>query len=357
MKTQSQFATFKKEALANEPLMREANLADINIVSENEIIYLGTKFKCTDEAMNGFAKAVGMPVAFGNSIKNAFGVTAKSRIAELQKAARVIAGKNPHVTLIANRKLGVIENILSGGSILPYEMYFDVFERMMNGSKMDIADFGSSDQGGVFVSTVSRENEFSVGKFKDENFHPGMTFSNDIRKGAVVDSFINRLVCTNGMVGRGFGESIIYNPESMSEFFEKIQILKCAGFLPSEFKAKVAAAIATRASYNEVHQAANLITGSSKLSKEFVDSFIPFNDIRRKFAKKGCDTIAWNTQQEQNAITDISVWDVVNGLTDFASHDYNFELSNANRLAIQVKAGGLLARAKYDTQNLVHVSL
>jgi hypothetical protein len=356
MKTESQFATFKKEALASEPLMRQANLADIQIVSEKEIVYLGKKFQCTENAMNDFAKAVGMPVAFGNSIQGAFGVSAKQRVAELQKAAKVISGKNPQVTLVANKKLGIIERILSGGSILPYEMYFDVFERMMNGSKMDVSDFGMT-QNGIFVSTVSRENEFSVGKFKDENFHPGLAFTNDFQKGAVVDSFINRLICTNGMVGRGFGESITYNPESMNEFFEKIKVLKTAGFMPGEFQNKVSQAIATRASFNEVKSAADLITGSSKMTKEFVDRFVPFNDIRRKFLAKGCDTIGWNAQQAQNAITDISVWDVINGITDFASHDYGFDLSEGNRLALQVKAGGLLARKSFDTQNLVHVSL
>lgn len=357
MKTESQFSTFKKEALSSEPLMRQANLADIQILNEKEIIYLGRKMQCTENAINDFAKAVGMPTSFGNSINNAFGSTAKQRVVELQKAARVIAGKNPTVTLIANKKLGVIERILSSSSILPYEMYFDVFERMMNGANMDITDFGSSDHGGIFVSTTSRDNEFSVGKFKDENFHPGLTFSNDIRTGAHVDSFINRLVCTNGMVAKGFSESILYNPESMNEFFEKILVLKNAGFLPNEFKAKVTSAIATRASFSEVKSAAKLITESSKLTTEFVDRFVPYNDIRRKFTAKGCEVTGWNEQQARNAITNVSVWDVVNGITDFASHDYGFEISAANRLSLQVKAGAMLARTSFDTQNLVHVSL
>jgi hypothetical protein len=143
----------------------------------------------------------------------------------------------------------------------------------------------------------------------------------------------------------------------MNEFFEKIKVLKTAGFMPGEFQNKVSQAIATRASFNEVKSAADLITGSSKMTKEFVDRFVPFNDIRRKFLAKGCDTIGWNAQQAQNAITDISVWDVINGITDFASHDYGFDLSEGNRLALQVKAGGLLARKSFDTQNLVHVSL
>ena len=184
-----------------------------------------------------------------------------------------------------------------------------------------------------------------------------MSCTNDAKSGASVDSFINRLICTNGMVGRGFGEQFVYNPESMSEFFKHIQTLKSNGFLPGEFKAKVASAIATRASFAEVKSAADMITGTSKLTKEFVDRFVPYNDIRRKFLAKGADTTGWNQQQSQNAITDVSVWDVINGITDFASHDYGFELNNDNKLRLQVEAGKMLSQKSFDTQNLVKISL
>ena len=75
------------------------------------------------------------------------------------------------------------------------------------------------------------------------------------------------------------------------------------------------------------------------------------------FAAKGADTLNWNTAQEKNAITNISVWDVINGVTDFASHDYGFGVSADSKLNLQVKAGSMLSAKSYDTQNLVHISL
>lgn len=356
MKSQIQFEQFKEATVKSEPFMRKVNLADISIVDEKTIKYAGRTFNCSEQAINDFAKIVGFPVTFGNSIQTAFGKEVKQKIADLQKAARVLAGKNPTVTLVADRNFGIIVRMLQTSNILPYEMYFDVFDRMMNGSKMEITDFGSSSDGGVFINTTSRESEFKVGKFKDETFHPGTTFSNNMRTGAVVDSFVSRLVCSNGMVTKGFGSSINYNPENVNEFFSKLSELKSSGFLPSAFNDKVAAAISAKASYAEVKNAAHLLKNSSKISNEFVDKFVPVNDIRRKFQAKGCDVSSWNSQQEKTAITNISVWDVVNGVTDFASHDYGFELSQANRLNLQVQAGNLLSN-DFDTQNLVHISL
>lgn len=355
-KTQKEFANFKEIAMANEPLMRQANLSDISIIDDKTIQFNGRNFTASDAAINDFSKIVGVQKTLINNVGTAFGKGTSQRIVDIQKAAKLIHGKNAVITLVADKKFGTITRILSGGSLLPYQNYFEVFERMMNGTNMDIVDFGSG-ANGLHISTVSRKDEFSVGKKKDEVFHPGFTFKNDMSTGAGLDSFLNRLICTNGMVGRGFAETVNYNPESINEFFTHIQTLKTSGFMPAAFNTKVASAINTRASYAEVKSAANLITGGSKLEKQFVDKFVPYNDIRRKFAAKGVDTLGWNPQQMQNAITDISVWDVINGITDFASHDYGFEVTADNKLKMQVAAGSMLSREKFDTQNLVHISL
>jgi hypothetical protein len=355
-KTESEFKVFKEAALKTEPLMRQANLADINIVDDKTISFNGKNFTATDMAINDFARIVGVQKTLMNNVGSAFGKGTSQKILEIQKAAKLIHGKNTTITLVANKTFGTIERILSGNSLLPYQNYFEVFERMMNGTNMEIVDFGSG-SGGVHISTISRENEFSVGKHRDEVFHPGFTFKNDISSGAGLDSFLNRLICTNGMVGRGFSETVSYNPESINEFFTHLQTLKTSGFIPNAFNTKVASAMGTRASYAEVKTAANLITYGSKLEKQFVDKFVPYNDIRRKFAAKGVDTLNWNPQQMQNAITDVTVWDVINGVTDFASHDYGFDVSADNRLRMQVEAGKMLSREKFDTQNLVHISL
>lgn len=355
-KSTTAFEAFKKEALSKEPLMCQASLADITLLSDKKISFKGREYNCSENAMNDFCKIVGIPKAFGNGIEGAFGADAKKRIIEIQKAVKVL-GKSITVTIVANKKLGMIDTILNGCSILPYNNYFDVFDRMMNGAKVEIVDFGASDRGGLFISTVSKDHEFHVDKMKNETFHPGLTFTNDYRVGAVMDTYVNRLVCSNGMVGRGFGQTFTYNPESMNEFFDRVNKLKQMGFVPEGFTEKVKSAINTRASYSEVKEAANMITSCSKLQKEDVDRFVPYNSIRRQFVAKGCDTHLWNEKQAQNAITNVSVWDVVNGVTDFASHDYGFELSNDNRLKLQVKAGSLLSAKAYDTQNLVHVAL
>lgn len=356
MKTQAQFTAFKTASLENEPLTREVLLSDIQIASENSILYRGKEFKCTEQAINDIAEIVGVPKTFASSFGKSFGNAGKQKLVELQKSARIASGKGITITLAANKVFGIIERVYKGSQILPYATYFDTFEKLMNNHKLDIVDFGQTPTG-VFISTKSVEDEFKVGNFGNETFHPGFTLTNNLSNGLVLDSYLYRLICTNGMVGQSFGHSIKYNPESMSDFFKSLIEFKSSGLIPLGFKDKVTQAIHTKASYAEVHSAAKIITNNSNLTMDLVDRFVPVNDIRRKFALKGADTTKWNAAQEKNAITNVTVWDVVNGLTDFASHDYGFDVKESNRLSMQKQAGDLLGKPAFDTQNLVHVSL
>lgn len=359
MKTTSEYTAFKTGALASEPLMRKISLADVAIVNDDTLMVSGARIKATQNAMNSLARIIGVPPALSNSFSTAYGKDSKQRLLELQRAAKLVSkAKKVSLTLIANPKSLQIEGILSDASILPFETYFDVFEKMVDSHNLEIENFGVSSTGSLYISTVNKANEFQVGNLKDEHFHPGFTLSNDIRVGTTLDSYLYRLVCSNGMVGKGFGNQLAYNPESMNDFFDKLNELKNNGYIPVGFQDKVKSATTTKASYAEVKWGADLIAKSSEdMKRIYVDKYIPHDEIRNKFAAKGVDVGKFNSQQQKNAITNVSVWDVVNGVTDFASHDYGFNLTADKKKQLQTEAGMMLAKGSYDTQNLVHVSL
>jgi hypothetical protein len=357
MKNQSQYAAFKNKALELEPLSKQVSLAEIELVDGNRISHQGVTITLSDSAMSDLAAVVGMPKRFGSELEKDFTPAGKQRFVNLIKSAKVSRGKNPTVTLVATKGTRVVSRVFDEGSILPYEAYFDTFERLMNSHKMDIQDFGHDSDGKVFISTVSKKDEFQIGKRREEVFHPGFTFTNDIRTGTTLESYLHRLVCTNGMIGRGFGTTFEYNVNKMNEFFDSVNDLRNGGFLPPSFKDKVEAASCVRASWAEVKAATELITQNSKLLKEDVDKFVPYNSIRTAFLAKGVNPAEWNGQQSKNAITNVTVWDVINGVTDFASHDYGFEVNDHSRLKMQLDAGSLLSKSSYDTQNLVHIAL
>jgi hypothetical protein len=58
-------------------------------------------------------------------------------------------------------------------------------------------------------------------------------------------------------------------------------------------------------------------------------------------------------ERKKNAKTGTSVWEVINGLTHFATHDNGIRVDESSRRNIQVLAGQLLAKSSYDMQNMV----
>ena len=66
----------------------------------------------------------------------------------------------------------------------------------------------------------------------------------------------------------------------------------------------------------------------------------------------GIDTVTMSKEQKKNAKTGTSVWDLLNGLTHFSTHDNGFAISDDSRRRLQVQAGGLLVK-EFDMSNLV----
>ena len=57
-------------------------------------------------------------------------------------------------------------------------------------------------------------------------------------------------------------------------------------------------------------------------------------------------------EQKRNCRTGLTHWDVINGITDFASHNYGYEKKPNSDRHLQVQAGDMLARTP-DTANLI----
>ena len=59
-----------------------------------------------------------------------------------------------------------------------------------------------------------------------------------------------------------------------------------------------------------------------------------------------------NADKKKNAKTGTTVWDMVNGLTHFATHDSVFKVSEDDRRVIQKEAGKIMA-GTYDMENII----
>jgi len=366
--TPADWTKFKNQIIGNQPFKKQVQLTEIDIISESKIGLQGAEVPLTPQAANDLRGLIGLPVKFSKDIDKNFGEEARRNIIAMCKMMRT-ADNSPMVTLVIDPKARQIVRIVREDKMLSMDSFFDTFERLMNQHNLDIKEYHTCGDGGVNLSVVSSKSEFQVGNFADEIFHPGMTFKNNMRDGSYIMPFMYRLVCTNGMVNQSFGSADLSTKnqsgpiqlggsdfKSMDLFYKHIQHFVDGGFYPDQFKTKIQLAMNTMASLAEVESAGKLIINNSNAKDTQIDNFIPVQDIRSQYKKLGVNPALLSTDKMRTSRTNVTIWDVVNGVTDFASHDYGFVVSAEDRLRMQVQAGDMLSRS-FDTANLMNIHL
>ena len=207
--------------------------------------------------------------------------------------------------------------------------YFDQVEQMVDkyGLTVNSTHF-NPETGVVAIDTITPKAEFQVSHHLDEVFHGGLSISLN-SDGISVDPYMNRLVCTNGMVTRNFEESFSIRgltKRIWEEFHSYLDRMVSIGFLPSKFQESVERSRIIPASLAEVERGVSLLRNNSRIPEDQLEIF--FKGLRKTFTglhTAGIDTVTLNNDQKRNTRTAIKHWDLINGITDFASHDYGYE--------------------------------
>jgi hypothetical protein len=130
--------------------------------------------------------------------------------------------------------------------------------------------------------------------------------------------------------------------------------LQTNGFQPQGISDKVIKADMVNASLSEMQQAASSIMSNSKIEWKDLQRYVPIQETSDIFSRHGMDTTRFTRLQQKNATTGTSLWNIVNGMTNFASNGAKLYFDDeTQRQRIMVAAGNLFARDTYDTENLV----
>ena len=75
----------------------------------------------------------------------------------------------------------------------------------------------------------------------------------------------------------------------------------------------------------------------------------------KAYEMAGTEPSTFTQMQLKNAKSGMSVWDVVNGMTNFASNDTRYNLDPSRTGNLMVTAGNILTKKQYDTEGLLKV--
>ena len=171
---------------------------------------------------------------------------------------------------------------------------------------------------------------------------------------------MTRLVCANGMSSTAFSENYglhSLDTKSVEQFNEHMLQMATTGFQPVGMADQIKKAANTDASLFELQRAASAIMNTDeKITYEYAQKFAPIERAKKAYDMVGADTSKFTNAQLKNAKAGISVWDVVNGMTNFASNDTKYGVDQYAANSLMVTAGNILMKKKYDTEDMVLVN-
>ena len=352
----AEFSRRKKQAIDYQPLRKEIAMQDIDLISDQLLRVNGHMVPMTPDAFKQLGKIVGLPVQFDKSFTNKFGPKARQKLVNRLKSATAAQGKHSVSLVLSPADKQIVGVNKDPKDIISNTAFMKTAEQIIDKYKLEVNDFTSRSDGSITINTSSPKNHWGIKGLNDEDFYGGVTFSNNPEDGFQISPFLHRLVCANGMIGKSFQENLkvkSFDTRHMEHLFQQINHLAERGFRPEKFEEQVRQATITPASLAEMELAYNAIRDFAPNNPKSLEEWIPYNLTRQAFHDFGTDTITMNKDMKKNARTGTKIWDLVNGLTHFATHDNGIQVDESSRRRIQILAGQILANPTYDMQNMV----
>lgn len=345
----------KVETLEAQNLRKVVPFRDINLIDGESIEYNGQKINLTKNAFKNLLGLLGMSNQFAQKFETLFTKEAKSQFINTMKNAMASnSGKLSEVTLVLNPISKSVVAITKKDQFgISNQQFMGVAENIIDNHGLDVTNWSVDPGTGIVTINAFNPNaNFAVQGLSNEVFTGGVTFQNSPKDGFQVLPYINRQWCTNGLTTAFAEESYTLqslDQGSMEKFFENMNELRKNNFAPTGFADRVRAAHNTPASLSELQFAHNLI---EPFAGERADNWIPLAENMNAFYRAGFDTL--NSNQLKHAKSNTSVWDVVNGVTHFATHgagiiDTNMQDYDASNL--MVKSGNLFGKKSFDHEN------
>jgi hypothetical protein len=345
----------KVETLEAQNLRKVVPFRDINLIDTESIEYNGQKINITKFAFKNLLGLLGMSNQFAQKFETLFTKEAKAQFINTMKNAMASnSGRLSEVTLVLNPISKAVVAITKKEEFgISNQQFMQVAENIIDNQSMNVTNWSIDPGTGIVtINAFNPKANFAVQGLSDEVFTGGVTFQNSPKDGFQVLPYVNRQWCTNGLTTAFAQEAYTLNSldqGSMEKFFENLNGLRKNNFAPTGFADRVRAAHNTPASLHELQFAHNLI---EPFAGERVENWIPLAENMNAFYKAGFESLS--TAQLKHAKSNTSVWDVINGVTHFATHgsqiiDTNMQDYNASDL--MVKSGNLFGKKSFDHEN------
>lgn len=360
------YENFKKEVRENYPIRKNLTLAELNIDFEDtesrngNITLEGVKLKLSSNAFKSLLKTLKINDTFMGKFTDIFGMNSRNQLVKIIKT-KMSTQKDMKVAIyIAPSTLRVVAITDASKPYISPNFYFDMVENVINDNQLDVGSMSISSEGDVQISTIKSSWGFDIPDLKDEAFHAGVIVTAGPTEDIAIDPYILRLVCTNGMVGPRrleMGPRLLDNSvDAINQFMGEVRNLSETNKkFQGVFSDQVRKMNSISASYSEVLKLRELVASKATDKTDarveaVLDRFFPIGEVRSMYKEKGINLEELTNRHWKNAKTNLSTWDLLNSLTDVASHDYGMGIGEHAKNDLRKNAGLFMFKKEFDTE-------
>ncbi len=343
--TQAEFDRKKKIALETAPIRKVINTGDISVKGD-KIFISNKEVQFSNNGIKRLAEILGIPTAFTNKYSSIFGGEGVNKL--ITHIATGLGSKNKKVMLMGSPTSKTIIDVKSAAHkyISTTSLLKIVEDTLNDNNDLIVSNFSVDPYGQLRVDTLNTVKHLNFGK--NEDFFAGLNFTQSPSSGTQLSQYMFRQICTNGSFGKDDIKIMSgYDDDVVKALYSEIEKAAKDDFVPIGFGDRLKRASNTSASLSELRSAI------THIDIESIDKFLPYNQIMHDLRGRRIDPNLLNAQQQRNCRIGCSVWDVINAMTDYASHDYGYGLSQEESRLIQVDASKILFKANFDTENLI----
>ena len=366
---QSKYEEFKKEVTENYPIRKNLTFSDIKIDFEDveskygTITIEGRPLRLTSSAFKSLLKTLGINDTFMNKFTSIFGVKSKNQLVNIIKNKMESSNSKTVSIYVHPKTFRVVAITPINKPYVSPEFYFNMVEGVMSDNNLDVTNMNMSADGNVSISTLNTGWGFDVDGLKDESFNTGVIMTAGPTEDIAVDPHILRLICTNGMVGP---RRLEMGPRLESSSIGDIQkfmselngIREHNKQFKSVFQDQVKKMNGIHASYHELVTLRDLVESrvtdiNDSRTEAVLDRFFPVKDVRKMYNEKGILLSNLTKRHHKNTKTDMTTWELLNSLTDVASHDYGMGIGELAKADLKKQSGLFMFKKEFDTEFLV----
>ena len=347
------FSTLKNQVLSDRNPYRTVGREQLEYIGGNFYKVDGVEMEVTPEVAADLDAFIGLSKEQAKTVETASGETGIRNFRNYLASANSIS-RPLRLAIVGDRNTRrITQAVPLKGELITAEAFFDFAEMFMdrNGYSSRSCMVGSDTGAGFSIVLDSEFPEVSA-IIDGEDFLTNSIYLKWNPGEIELGHYYERLVCSNGQVERIHSRDAVINSLATEQVNRMLSLpdskIMDRGF--NEFRNAALSAINTRASLQELKYVSAFLEKFGLDVRE-VEEVAPYRKELQEYAARGYDI---DRNNAATTLASMTVWNLYNSVTAFASHNDVWTESDTRRMALYEVAVQFLYRDR-DIKNYIDI--